>query len=74
MSTSAQQASAADLVRGIKVIDIDSHLSEPLDLWTSRATPKYRDRVPQMRTLDGQWVWTIDGNRSMGVGSASSKL
>ena len=25
-----------------------------------------------MRTLDGQWVWTIDGNRSMGVGSASS--
>ena len=39
----------ADLVQGIKVIDVDTHLSEPLDLWTSRATPKYRDRVPQMR-------------------------
>ena len=72
--STSERASATDVVQGIKVIDIDSHLSEPLDLWTSRATPKYRDRVPQMRILDGQWVWTIDGNRSMGVGSASSVI
>jgi hypothetical protein len=70
-SSTSARASNADIVQGIKVIDIDSHLSEPLDLWTSRATPKYRDRVPQMRMLEGQWVWTIDGNRSLGVGSAS---
>ncbi|MEY2434173.1 MAG: hypothetical protein QOC92_3898, partial [Acidimicrobiaceae bacterium] len=30
---------------GLKIIDSDSHYSEPYDLWTSRATPKYRDRV-----------------------------
>ena len=70
----SQSPSDAAVAHGIKVIDVDTHLSEPLDLWTSRATPKYRDRVPQMRVLDGKWVWTIDGNRSMGVGSASSVI
>jgi predicted TIM-barrel fold metal-dependent hydrolase len=73
-SSTSGSVSGADLFQDIKVIDIDSHLSEPLDLWTSRATPKYRDRVPQMRMLDGQWVWTIDGDRSMGVGSAASVI
>jgi len=70
----SERVSDGELVRGIKVIDVDTHLSEPLDLWTSRATPTYRDRVPQMRMLDGQWTWTIDGNRSMGVGSAASVI
>jgi predicted TIM-barrel fold metal-dependent hydrolase len=60
------------LYRDIKVIDVDTHLSEPLDLWTSRATPKYRDRVPQMKQTDGKFVWTIDGDISMGLGAASS--
>jgi predicted TIM-barrel fold metal-dependent hydrolase len=73
-TSSPDRVSQSDLVQGIKVIDIDTHLSEPLDLWTSRATPKYRDRVPQMRMLDGKLTWTIDGNRSMGVGSASSVI
>jgi len=61
-----------DLYRDIKVIDVDTHLSEPLDLWTSRATPKYRDRVPQMKVTDGKLVWTIDGDISLGLGAASS--
>jgi len=73
-NSTSKRSSDGGIVQGIKVIDIDSHLSEPLDLWTSRATPKYRDRVPQMRMLDGQWTWTIDGNRSMGVGSAASVI
>jgi uncharacterized protein len=63
---------AAGLLQGIKVIDVDTHISEPLDLWTSRAPAKYKDRVPQMKMTDGRWVWTIDGDRSMGIGSASS--
>jgi hypothetical protein len=73
-TSSPDRVSQSDLVEGIKVIDIDTHLSEPLDLWTSRATPKYRDRVPQMRMLDGKWTWTIDRDRSLGVGSASSVI
>ncbi len=66
--------SAASRNNGLKIIDVDTHWSEPLDLWTSRATPKYRDRVPQMRETGGKYVWTIDGNISMGLGSASSVI
>jgi predicted TIM-barrel fold metal-dependent hydrolase len=62
-----------DLVRDIRIVDVDTHISEPLDLWTSRAPAKWRERVPQMRqTAEGKWQWTIDGDRSMGTGSASS--
>jgi predicted TIM-barrel fold metal-dependent hydrolase len=70
---SAEKTDVRGLIGGIKVIDVDTHISEPLDLWTSRAPAKWRDRVPQMRKqADGKWLWTIDGDRSMGVGSAAS--
>jgi predicted TIM-barrel fold metal-dependent hydrolase len=55
----------------IKVVDADTHLSEPADLWTSRATPKYRDRVPQMKQVGDRRIWMIDGDRSIGIGAAS---
>jgi predicted TIM-barrel fold metal-dependent hydrolase len=60
---------------GVKVIDVDTHFSEPLDLWTSRAPASYRDRVPQMKRLSGgQLVWTIEGDISMGIPCASSVI
>ena len=37
-------------VHGIPVIDIDSHYTEPPDLWTSRAPAKYKDAVPHIVT------------------------
>jgi predicted TIM-barrel fold metal-dependent hydrolase len=59
---------------GIKVIDADTHISEWDDLWTSRATPKFKDRVPQKRMIDGKLTWTIDGTRSLGTGSPMSAV
>ena len=41
--------STAELIKGIKVIDVDTHLSEPHDMWTSRAPAKWKERVPQVR-------------------------
>jgi predicted TIM-barrel fold metal-dependent hydrolase len=35
-------------IRGIKVVDVDTHLTEPGDLWTSRAPEKYKDLVPRV--------------------------
>jgi len=35
-------------VKGIKVIDVDTHLTEPGDLWTSRAPKKYKHLVPRV--------------------------
>jgi len=73
LDTVTQGRSAAELVKGIKVIDVDTHLSEPHDLWTSRAPAKWKDRVPQVRPdADGKLRWVIDGERSLGVGSACS--
>ncbi|HWL45230.1 MAG TPA: amidohydrolase family protein [Ilumatobacter sp.] len=49
---------------GLKLIDADSHYTEPLDLWTSRAPAKYQDRVPQVRIADnGRPHWFIDGRQ-----------
>src|SRR5579872_7160459 len=67
------QRPQADSLAGIKVIDVDTHLSEPHDLWTSRAPAKWRDRVPQVRPdTGGKLRWVIDGDRSLGVSSACS--
>lgn len=46
----------------IRIIDVDSHLTEPHDLWTSRAPASYRDRVPQVKDVDGARMWVLDGN------------
>jgi predicted TIM-barrel fold metal-dependent hydrolase len=53
------------------VIDADTHLTEPHDLWTSRAPAAFRDRVPQVVEADGQQMWAVDGV-VMGRASASS--
>lgn len=37
-----------ETMRGIKVIDVDTHLTEPADLWTSRAPKHLLDRVPKV--------------------------
>jgi hypothetical protein len=35
-------------IRDIKVIAVDTRLTEPADLWTSRAPEDYVDRVPRV--------------------------
>jgi predicted TIM-barrel fold metal-dependent hydrolase len=52
---------AAEAFGGIPVVDVDTHLTEPYDLWTSRAPAKWRDRVPQVREADGVPTWFLDG-------------
>jgi len=39
-------------LKGIKVVDVDTHLSEPGDIWTSRAPKKYADLVPRIVATD----------------------
>jgi len=45
----------------VRVIDVDTHLSEPADLWTSRAPARYADRVPRVERIDGANTWVFDG-------------
>ncbi len=52
---------AGDLFDGLQVIDADTHLTEPHDLWTSRAPARMADRVPRVVDVDGTPSWTVDG-------------
>jgi uncharacterized protein len=53
------------------VVDADTHLTEPWDLWTSRAPKDCRDRVPQVKVVDGARSWVFDG-KVVGPASAVS--
>lgn len=61
--------SKADCFEGYKVIDADTHLSEPHDMWVKRAPAKFKDRVPQMGVVDGKKSWVIDGDMVIGKGA-----
>ena len=55
------------------VIDVDSHWTEPPDLWTSRAPASLKDRALRVVTQpDGSQRWVIEDGQVMGqVGYAS---
>lgn len=66
-----QSSQAASTLAGVSVIDVDTHLTEPADLWTSRAPRAYRDRVPHVEVrsrtsringadLGEGSVWVVD--------------
>ncbi|GIH73605.1 amidohydrolase family protein [Planobispora longispora] len=48
-------------LNGLRVVDADTHITEPHDLWTSRAPKDYRDRVPRVLEVDGGPKWVVDG-------------
>jgi len=42
------------------IIDIDTHYTEPRDLWMSRASQKLRDKAPRViDTLEGNEQWVV---------------
>ncbi len=57
----------ADL-SSIPIIDTDTHVVEPPDLWTSRVAAKFGDRVPQVRWDEARQeeVWVL-GDKSLGA-------
>ncbi len=54
---------------GRKVIDVDTHLVEPFDLWTSRAPASMRDRLPRVKIIDGVRSWVIDDDKMLSKGA-----
>jgi len=55
------------VIEDVEIIDADTHVIEPYDLWTSRMPAKWRDRVPYVKwdTETDQECWFI-GDRRMG--------
>ncbi len=54
---------ATDLFDRFSVIDVDSHLTEPPDVWTARVPASKRDQVPHIERIDGQDTWYANGER-----------
>jgi predicted TIM-barrel fold metal-dependent hydrolase len=53
------------MLAGVKIVDCDTHVTEAPDLFTSRAPAKFKDRVPEVRRVDGVDRWFI-GDRNFG--------
>src|SRR5712692_10588483 len=60
----------------IRVIDMDSHYTEPPGLWIDRAPAKYKDRVPKVvEDENGSQSWVVDGNVPFsGLGATAVRL
>jgi uncharacterized protein len=53
----------------VPVIDVDSHITEMPDVWTSRVPKRYVDRVPHVtRDGNGKDIWVLDGQKISTVG------
>jgi len=61
----------AALLDGVTIVDADTHLTEPHDLWTSRAPKGWEERVPQVKSVNGAPMWTIEGDPIGGASGAS---
>jgi len=55
-------------LRDVRIIDCDAHITEPPELWTSRAPADLVERMPRMRTVDGVTGWYIEGELWTSVG------
>jgi uncharacterized protein len=70
----AKKPTARELLQGIKVIDVDTHISEPHDLWTSRAPASMKDQVPRVIERDGKRQWVIGADTFLFEASASAAV
>lgn len=62
----------ASVFGGRKVIDADTHLTEPFDLWTRHAPAALKDRMPRVQMVDGVRSWVIDDDKILLKGCKSS--
>jgi hypothetical protein len=57
---------------GLCVMDVDTHISEPHDLWTENAPVSVRDRLPRVKEIDGAKHWIVDGDINLGTATPVS--
>jgi len=56
-----------DALSNMPIIDVDTHWTEPPDLWTSRAPAHLRDRVLRVERSDaGADQWVVERDIVMG--------
>jgi predicted TIM-barrel fold metal-dependent hydrolase len=65
MTALAAERTTERITDRIKVIDVDTHVTEPEDVWTARVSRKWGDRIPhvQQDKDTGDWFWMLGGER-----------
>ena len=58
----------------LSIIDVDAHLTEPHDLWTSRAPASMRDRVPRVVGTGAERAWIVDKDIQISTTNPSSVI
>jgi len=53
------------LFEGIKIVDCDTHFTEPPDLWTANAPARLKDKMPRVERIDDVDKWFV-GDRYFG--------
>ncbi len=53
---------AATPLDSLSIIDVDAHITEPHDLWTSPGAGVSRDRVPRVVGTRAERAWIVDGD------------
>ena len=51
-----------------KVIDVDTHITEPPGVWTDRVASKWGNNVPHIRQIEGRDMWFIGDTPAGGPG------
>src|SRR5689334_2138548 len=51
------------MYRGFPVLDADTHVNEPADLWQKHMPKKYRERAPRIVDQEHGQAWVFDGER-----------
>jgi predicted TIM-barrel fold metal-dependent hydrolase len=69
--TQLAEAPVQQLHERYAVADVDSHIIEPADLWTSRIDPKWGDLVPHVKWHERRQeeVWYVGDQKMFGVGA-----
>lgn len=73
-SIRSQSLTTQELLAGIKVIDVDTHVSEWPDLWTSRASAKWKNLVPRMEGEGEARQWVIGEGEFLAARNAVSAI
>jgi uncharacterized protein len=62
---------AGQLFERFRVIDVDTHLTEPPDIWTDRVPAKWGDQIPHVERIDDRDIWMAAGVRIGSPGPSS---
>src|SRR3972149_1415829 len=71
VTTATAMAPLKEVVGDAKVIDCDTHYTEPPDLWTSRAPAASKDKMPYMKTVNGRSLWFAEGDSPCPMGGTT---